>query len=49
MGDSVIGSTRQVGTNRWLIIDINQTRYEIHDLAALDAHSQELVKRYLLL
>lgn len=49
MRDSVIGSTRQVGTNRWLIIDINQTRYEIHDLAALDIHSQELVKRYLLL
>jgi hypothetical protein len=49
MRDSIIGSVRQVSTGRWLIIDINQTRYEVHDFDALDHTSQELLQRYLLL
>jgi len=49
MRDSIISSTRQVASNRWLIIDINQTRYEVHDLTSLDDHSQALVRRFLLL
>ena len=34
--DSLIGHVRQVGPGRWLIIDINQTRYEIRDYEQLD-------------
>ncbi len=49
MRDSVIGSVRQVSPGRWLVIDINQTRYEVRDFEALDANSQELLSRYLLL
>lgn len=49
MRDSVIGSTRKVSDGRWLIIDINQTRYEIRDFQSLDSHSQNLLSRFLLL
>ncbi len=49
MRDSIIGSVRRVSQNRWLVIDINQTRYEVHDFSALDEHSQNLLRRYLLL
>jgi hypothetical protein len=49
MRDSIIGQVRQVGTGRWLIIDINQTRYEVHNFEQLDETSQSLLKRYLLL
>jgi hypothetical protein len=49
MRDSIISSTRQVATQRWLVIDINQTRYEIRDQTMLDKHSQELLAKYLLL
>jgi hypothetical protein len=49
MRDSVIGSVRQVSPGRWLVIDINQTRYEVRDFSALDEHSQELLQRFLLL
>jgi hypothetical protein len=49
MRDSIIGQVRQVGPGRWLIIDINQTRYEVHNFEKLDEHSQYLLKRYLLL
>ena len=49
MRDSPIHSVRQVALNRYLLIDINQTRYEIHDFEALNAHCQELLRRYLLL
>jgi len=49
MRDSVIGSVRQVSPGRWLVIDINQTRYEVRDFDALDENSQELLRRYLLL
>jgi hypothetical protein len=49
MRDSIVSSTRQVSKGRWLIIDINQTRYEIHNIEALDTQSQNLLRRYLLL
>lgn len=49
MRDSIIGSVRQVSPVRWLVIDINQTRYEVRDINALDARSQDLLRRYLLL
>ncbi len=49
MRDSVIGQVRQVGTGRWLIIDINQTRYEIRDYENLDEKSQAFLNRFLLL
>jgi hypothetical protein len=49
MRDSIIGSVRRVSEGRWLVIDINQTRYEIHDFKALDARSQDLLRKYLLL
>ena len=49
MRDSIISSTRRVSDGRWLIIDINQTRYEVRDIHALDSRSQDLLLRYLLL
>lgn len=49
MRDSIIGSTRRISDGRWLIIDINQTRYEIRDFHALDKSSRDLLQRYLLL
>jgi hypothetical protein len=49
MRDSIISSTRRVSNGRWLIIDINQTRYEVREIQSLDSHSQELLERYLLL
>ena len=49
MRDSIISSTRRVSEGRWLIIDINQTRYEIREFQSLDTRSQELISRYLLL
>ncbi len=49
MRDSIIGQVRQVGPGRWLLIDINQTRYEIHNFEQLDERSQLLLNRYLLL
>ena len=47
--DSVISSVRRISAGRYLIIDINQTRYEVSDLEALDSRSQDLLRRYLLL
>lgn len=49
MRDSVVNSTRRISKSRWLIIDINQTRYEIHNQDQLDINSQNLLQRYLLL
>jgi hypothetical protein len=49
MRDSPIGSVRRVSEGRYLIIDINQTRYEVPDLELLDTQSQDLLRRYLLL
>jgi len=47
--DSIISSTRQISKGRWLIIDINQSRYEIHNFESLDITSQNFLRRYLLL
>jgi hypothetical protein len=49
MRDSIISSTRRISDGRWLLIDINQTRYEIREFQALDLRSQDLLQRYLLL
>jgi hypothetical protein len=49
MRDNITSSTRKVSGGRWLLIDINQTRYEVRDYESLDAQSQKLLKRYLLL
>lgn len=49
MRDSIISSTRRVSDGRWLLIDINQTRYEVRDYQSLDKQSQDLLNRYLLL
>jgi hypothetical protein len=49
MRDSIIGQVRKVSEGRWLVIDINQTRYEIHNFQSLDSNSQEYLRKYLLL
>ena len=49
MRDSLIGQVRQVGPGRWLIIDINQTRFEIRDFEKLDEKSRKLLSHFLLL
>ncbi|NLV74349.1 MAG: DUF1854 domain-containing protein [Chloroflexi bacterium] len=49
MRDSVVHFAREVQPNRWLIIDVNQARYEIKNVMELDQHSRNLVKRFLYL
>jgi hypothetical protein len=49
MRDSLMNATRQISKFRWLIIDINQTRYEINDIEKLDLKSRQLLERHLLL
>lgn len=49
MRNSVVHYAREVGPEHWLLIDVNQARYEIPKVSALDAHSQKLVKRFLYL
>ena len=49
MNNSVIHYTRQVGPERWLLIDLNQARYEIPDASALDRRSLRLVAQFLYL
>ena len=49
MRDNVIATTRQISPTRWLIIDINQARYEINDDGTLDPRSRALMVRHLLL
>ena len=49
MRDSVITTTRQISPNRWLLIDINQARYEVNDDGSLDERSRSLIIRHLLL
>ena len=49
MRDSIVTYTREVSPGHWLLIDVNQARYEIPDINALDPDSQRLVKRVLLL
>ncbi len=47
--DSIVNSTRRISNKRWLLIDINQTRYEIRDKDCLSPRCQKLIDRYLLL
>ena len=49
MRDNVITTARQISPTRWLLIDINQARYEINDDAGLDAKSRALMVKHLLL
>ncbi len=49
MRDSVVHYAREVAKDRWLIIDVNQARYEIPDLEKLDQRSRGLVRRTLYL
>jgi ribosomal protein S28E/S33 len=47
MRDSVAHYAREISPTRWILIDINQARYEIRDLDTLDERSQRLVVREL--
>lgn len=47
MRNSVINYAREVGPGHWLLIDVNQARYEIEDVAGLDAKSQKWVRQFL--
>jgi len=47
MRNSVIRYAREVAPGHWLLIDVNQARYEIPDLGQLDRNSQNMVKRFL--
>jgi hypothetical protein len=49
MRNNVIRHAREVSPGRWLLIDVNQARYEIPDIEALDRASQKLVSRHLYL
>ncbi len=49
MRDNVIATTRQISDTRWLLIDINQARFEINDDGSLDDRSRSLMIRHLLL
>jgi hypothetical protein len=47
--DNIVSTSRQISPTRWLLIDINQARYEINDDENLDARSRLLMVRYLLI
>jgi hypothetical protein len=47
MRNNVIQHAREVSPGRWLLIDVNQARYEIPDIGALDRQSQRLVENVL--
>jgi hypothetical protein len=49
MRDSVVHYAREVAHDRWLIIDVNQARYEIPDVEQMDSRSRKLVHSYLYL
>ena len=49
MRNSIIHYTREVSPGHLLLIDVNEARYEIPDVSALDRHSLRLVKRFLFL
>jgi hypothetical protein len=49
MRNSVVHFAREVAPEHWLLIDVNQARYEIPCVNALDPHSQRLVRRFLYL
>ena len=47
--DNVVRAAREVSPGRWLIIDINQARFEVFDQSQLDGRSLGLLKLHLLL
>jgi hypothetical protein len=47
MRDGVITYTREVGPDHWLLIDVDQGRWEIPTFSALDGRSQKLIGRTL--
>jgi hypothetical protein len=49
MRNSVVHYAREVAPRHWLLIDVNQARYEIEDVDALEQRSQKIVKRALYL
>jgi hypothetical protein len=49
MRNNVVHFAREVGPQHWLLIDVNQARYEIVDLTKLDTRSQRIVIRALYL
>lgn len=49
MRNSVIHYAREVAPGHWLLIDVNEARYEIPDVVILDARSQKLVQQFLYL
>lgn len=49
MRNNVIRHAREVSPGHWLLIDVNQARYEIPDIETMDPTSQKLVRRYLYL
>jgi len=40
----VIQHAREVSPGRWLLIDVNQARYEIPEIAALDRQSRKMAE-----
>lgn len=49
MRNSVINYAREIGPAHWLMIDVNQARYEIPDIGALDRASQKWLNQFLYL
>jgi hypothetical protein len=49
MRNSVIRYAREVSPGHWLLIDINEARYEIPDVDKLDRASQRWVRQFLYL
>jgi len=49
MRNSIIHYAREIAPGHWLLIDVNEARYEILDFNKLDAHSQKLVTEFLYL
>ncbi|MBN1580592.1 MAG: DUF1854 domain-containing protein [Anaerolineae bacterium] len=49
MRNNVIREAREIAPGHWLLIDVNQARYEIENVSALDRPSQKLINRFLYL
>ncbi len=49
MRNSVIHCAHKVSPGHWLLIDVNDARYEIADVDRLDRASQRWVKQFLYL
>ncbi|NLE43883.1 MAG: DUF1854 domain-containing protein [Chloroflexi bacterium] len=47
MRNNIISYARQVSHDHWLLIDVNDARYEITRLSDLDSRSQKLVRQFL--